>query len=817
MPKIFIEDKNIILEGTEGERLIDLFRRCGIDITSPCGGVGTCKKCGVFIQEGALIQEDVLMKEGDGEVLPAETGQVISMDVPLQPDLKEPSGFELKLACIYRIKGDIKVKIPASVSLETQTVLGSDNVSSSFNNGSVVYSINNSNGNGNINGNINGNGNCNGIISGGSIKYLVNNGNGKIYENVNINNNNAGCSINGGNVNISGNANISGSSAEYSVNKDNSYIINNGNVNNGNINNGGADIYVNSDGSVAGVGGIGGFFRQNPVVGRISVKMDAPELHNNISDLEKLVMELKKELKCEHISVSPILIKKLPDILRQASFEINAFVSFAEAVPALIDIAPAYAAIDNNSLLQPNTKNDKNQKLQDNEFEYDAGLNQEFTRQDKYYGFAVDIGTTTVAAELYELGSGTRVGVSGSGNRQAMYGSDVISRIVFEEENDNGLEILKESVVVTINALISNLLKKYNINKNTVKCLVVSGNTVMSHMFFGVTSGYLRREPYTPAALNFPVLTAAFQGIDILETAVVIMMPNVASYVGSDIVAGVLATGMNEEPGISMLVDIGTNGEIVIGGHGWLMTCACSAGPAFEGSGISCGTRAVPGAIDSAIIKACPGKECFDVKYSSIEGAKPTGICGSGIVSLISELTGAGIIDRAGNVYSDLILSNPDNRFFESNGEECFIVAFSEETADGGIIYISENDVKNLLRTKGAIFAGIRTLLSHMSVDVSEIDRIYIAGGFGSFINIDDAIKIGLLPDIDRNKYITSGNTSLKGAAMALLDVDMHMKSKELAANMTYFDLSSITSYMDEFVSAVFIPHTDKSLFPSVM
>jgi uncharacterized 2Fe-2S/4Fe-4S cluster protein (DUF4445 family) len=424
------------------------------------------------------------------------------------------------------------------------------------------------------------------------------------------------------------------------------------------------------------------------------------------------------------------------------------------------------------------------------------------------YGLAVDIGTTTVAINLLDTAKGKIIDRVGTYNKQAVYGSDVISRIIYTDENPRGLELLQKAVIESINELIDELLIKNDLQGDNISAVVCAGNTVMCHLFMKIPATFLRLEPYIPATTKFPVLKAKDLNLNINEEALIITLPSIASYVGGDITSGVLATMLSKSEKITLFIDIGTNGELVLGNNEWLVTCSCSAGPAFEGSGISCGMRAMDGAIDLIEID----RLSLEVKCRTIGEIKPLGICGSGLIYSLSEMKSAGIIDRAGKILENLSSSRIR---LGSEGME-YVLAYESENGCSQDIVITQSDIKNLLRAKAAIFAGIRTMLQQVQLDVSDIERVYIAGGFGSFINIKDAINIGLLPDLPLERYEYVGNSSVQGAMIVLLCKEAIKEAEELAGTMVYLELSVGNLFMEEFVSATFIPHTDLGLFPTL-
>ncbi|MDF3000401.1 MAG: fdx, partial [Bacillota bacterium] len=365
----------------------------------------------------------------------------------------------------------------------------------------------------------------------------------------------------------------------------------------------------------------------------------------------------------------------------------------------------------------------------------------------------------------------------------------------------------------TVNELLAELLARNGLSAGDVISMVCGGNTVMTHLLLGVTPTYLRLEPYLPAAVTFPAANAGTLGIGIHPNAPILTLPSVASYVGGDISAGVFAILPKDSDELNLFIDIGTNGELVLGNSEWLVTCSCSAGPAFEGSGINCGMRAMDGAIDWIEIDPVN----LEVGYRVINGGKPLGVCGSGLIYSLSEMLETGMIDRAGKIRFPAAETGARSGRIQigPEGPEYLLVPASESGTDTDIV-ITEGDIKNLLRAKGAIFAGIRTMLQQVQLDMSAISSVFIAGGFGKYINITDAVRIGLLPDLPEEKYEYVGNSCIQGAILGLLSQQALMEMNEIASKMTYLELSIGNQFMDEFISAVFIPHTDLSLFPSL-
>lgn len=418
------------------------------------------------------------------------------------------------------------------------------------------------------------------------------------------------------------------------------------------------------------------------------------------------------------------------------------------------------------------------------------------------YGIAVDIGTTTVVLYLINCYNGSLVDVGMTYNSQMRYGDDVITRIVHATEG--GIGELQHAVVGDINDMLLPVLEKNGINKDHVVAAVISGNTTMSQLFWGLDPSSIREAPYIPTVNLFPVWRAGVSKIRINSQAPVYTLSSVGSYVGGDIVAGVLASKMHRNPEVALFMDIGTNGEIAVGNNEWLITAACSMGPCFEGSGIRHGMRATDGAIESVKIDPIT----FEPAFSVIGDSRPVGICGSGMIDAISELFFTGIIDQKGKFARDL---KTDRLRIEDEGPE--FILYRGELKD---IVLTQADVENVIRAKAAIYAGVSVLLKEVGLSLDIVERVYIAGGFGNYLDIDKAIMIGMLPDLPKEKFSFIGNTSISGAYLCLLSQKMRQEAEDIARKMTYVELSVSHGFMDEYMSALFLPHTNIDLFPTV-
>jgi uncharacterized 2Fe-2S/4Fe-4S cluster protein (DUF4445 family) len=537
-------------------------------------------------------------------------------------------------------------------------------------------------------------------------------------------------------------------------------------------------------------------YRQSPLATKVRLQLDEPSLTDNAADWTRLQLALRRELLEEGklINIPLSILQDLAKTLRQASWDVSVTLTVLQ---------------DSYTVIQVEKGND-----------------------DPVYGLAIDIGTTTVVVMLVNLLTGETIDSQGTYNKQARFGDDVISRIIYAVEDEEKRLEIQLAVIDTINSLISGILTRQNIKSTAIASAVVAGNTTMTQLFLGINPRYIRLEPYIPTMNQVPALAArelylqillkareiGLQNLpedkkinlQILPEALVHVFPSVASYVGGDIVAGTLLTDMAEREEITLFIDIGTNGEIVLGNREWLVSCASSAGPCFEGGGITFGMRAMPGAIERIDIDS----KTLEVSYNVIGNIAPIGICGSGLVDCLAKLRTAGIIDRAGNIQTEK--ASVSRRFILKDDSKAFVLAWAGQTGRDQDIYITENDIKNLIRAKGAIFAGIRSLLTQVGIDFNMISRIVIAGGFGNYLNIRDSVQIGLLPDLPQKIYQFIGNSSLKGSRLALLSQEAWQEAGELSREITYIELSVGNVFMEEFVSALFLPHTDLSLFPSV-
>ncbi len=423
-------------------------------------------------------------------------------------------------------------------------------------------------------------------------------------------------------------------------------------------------------------------------------------------------------------------------------------------------------------------------------------------------GCAIDIGTTTVTMVLTDLESGKLLAKGSSGNGQIRFGADVINRII-EQGKPGGRKKLQDAIIKeTLTPIIASLCKSAGVSARSILRLSVGSNTTMNHLFVGVDAESVRMEPYVPSFFGWEGLLAGDLKLPANPLAPVLLAPNIGSYVGGDITAGTLAAGLWDMDEMSLFIDLGTNGELVFGNRDFMMSCACSAGPAFEGGDISCGMRATDGAIEACVVD----KDTMEPTVTIVgePGQKAVGICGSGIIDIISELFRCGIINAKG-----LFVREGSRVRRDEHGMGRYVIATAEESETCREVSINEVDIDNFIRAKAAIFSAIDTLLKSVDMTVDMIDKVYVAGGIGSGINMKNAVNIGMFPDVELEKFQYIGNSSLAGAYAMVMSDEAVERLAQIASNMTYLELSTYPGYMDSFVAACFLPHTDARLFPS--
>jgi uncharacterized 2Fe-2S/4Fe-4S cluster protein (DUF4445 family) len=509
------------------------------------------------------------------------------------------------------------------------------------------------------------------------------------------------------------------------------------------------------------------FFKYDTLIQKIYLELPQPTLHDSLADQQRIYREIRRKKNIPIMQAGLKVIRQIPQIMRTSKGNITATLGMRGETTEVIQIE------EGNT-----TKNN--------------------------FAVAVDVGTSTVVAHLLNLNNSKTIDAEATYNSQRVYGEEVTRRIIYGELK--GYDRLREAITGDINNLITSLISKNRVELHDVMGILCAGNTTMIHLLLGLDPSNIRREPYVAASTLPPPIRAAEVGIKINPRGLLYCLPSIGAWVGADITAGILATGINQADSITMLIDIGTNGEVVLGSREWMICCSASAGPAFEGSGVKNGMRAAEGAIEKVKII-----DTHQIEFSTIGDVKPKGICGSGLIDTLAELFRMGYIDRSGRLNSEAT-----SRIRERDSELEFILVPRSNTQTGDDIVLTEPDIENLISAKAAIFSGAHILAHSMNLEFDDIDLIYLAGGFGSYLNKEKAVMIGLIPDVSPEKIQFVGNASVSGAKMALLSQEALEMAQQISQSVTYYDLITYPHYMDEFLSAKFIPHTDLTKFPSL-
>ena len=508
----------------------------------------------------------------------------------------------------------------------------------------------------------------------------------------------------------------------------------------------------------------------DPISRKLFLRLPPASMEDNLSDLDRVYREIARRRSDPVMQTGLFTIHMLSGLLRESNFSITATLGQRGKTVEVVQFEPG------------NTS-------------------------ERNFGVAVDIGTTTIVANLLDLMSGEVLSRQATYNSQIRFGEDVITRILYAQEEPDGLEKLHDSVVKDVNDLINAMVEESGISLHDVTHVVAAGNTTMIHILLSLEIGNIRREPYIPVASFVPVIRAAEAGLSINGRGLLCCLPGVGPFVGSDVTADVISAGINQSTELSLLFDLGTNGEVVLGNSDWLICCSASAGPAFEGGGLKCGIRATDGAIERVAINQA-GK----LAYKVIGNSRPRGICGSGFIDLAAELFKTGYLDKAGRFVREI--GNSHLREGETGLE--FVLVPADKTATGREITVSENDLAIFIRSKGAIYTAAEALLNRVGSSFPEVARVYISGGFGNYVDVGNALAIGLLPDLPLERFHFIGNGSLNGSRMCLASREALAETEAIAARMTYFDLSTDPKFMGDFTSSLFLPHTDLEKFPSV-
>jgi uncharacterized 2Fe-2S/4Fe-4S cluster protein (DUF4445 family) len=517
-------------------------------------------------------------------------------------------------------------------------------------------------------------------------------------------------------------------------------------------------------------------FTWSQTIRRVSVSLNPPSMDDQADDWSRLQTALRTKANIEQINCSIGLLRRIGTVLRESDWNVTAILDMATGetggLARLIDLRP--------------------------------GIGSE---EEPLWSAAIDIGTTTVTVWLVDLVTGQVKAQVAEYNGQIARGEDVVSRIIFASKN-GGADELQQRVVNTINGLIELACKRVKAKPEQVVKATVVGNSTMAHLLLKIPAASIRLSPFITAVNHPPLTTTREVGLNLCPEGTVDCLPGVASYVGADITAGVLSSGVYLSEEVVLFLDVGTNGEMVLGNRDWMVTCACSAGPAFEGAGVVDGMRATEGAIEEVWVN----NETYEPTYRVIGGGKPRGICGSGLISLLAEIFLTGVLDKAGNVNVDL----KTRRVREGDHGGEYVIAWGAETEHGKDIVITHVDIDNLLRAKAAIYAGFTILADQVGVPLESVAKMLIGGSFGKYINVEKAVQIGLLPDMPWERFEFLGNTAIRGSYYALLSQQSRDRVADIAKRMTYIELSADNTFYEAFMSAMFLPHTDMSRFPTV-
>jgi len=510
-----------------------------------------------------------------------------------------------------------------------------------------------------------------------------------------------------------------------------------------------------------------GVFEYDPLVQKVCLEMTPPSVQDHTADHERLYLAIREKIDAPIMQTGFRILQRLPEVLCKANYKVAATIGRRGGTTEVIEVEPG-------------------------------------GRCETNFAVAVDLGTTTVVAHLIDLTNATTVDTEATYNSQINFGEDYIRRIMYAEEND-AFDEMQSRIVHDVNDLIVTLASRQKMDLQDITAVICAGNTAMVHFLLNLDPRRIRKEPYVASASFVHPIRAAEVGIQIDKRGLLYCLPSVAAYIGSDIVAGVLTTRIYTKKGISLFVDIGTNGEVVLGNRDWLACASSSAGPAFEGSGVKHGMRAGAGAIEKLDILGDGS-----IEYKTIGNKHPVGICGSGLLDTLAELFTNSIIDRTGR-----FITNGESRVTEGDEGKQFQIVPADDSHQE--IVITQADIDNLVRSKAGVFAAIRVLMESTQTKTENLEAIYLAGGFGNFLNVRQAVTIGMLPDVAPEKIQFVGNTSIAGAKTVLMSRKALKTAEKIAKSMTYFDLMSHPGYMDEFIRANFLPHTDLSLFPSVL
>ncbi|MBN1653853.1 MAG: DUF4445 domain-containing protein [Deltaproteobacteria bacterium] len=526
-----------------------------------------------------------------------------------------------------------------------------------------------------------------------------------------------------------------------------------------------------------------GRWRFDPPVDKLALHLDPPSLQDNTSDLSRLYRAIRQQHAYHHVTADSAILPTLSQRLREGDWNVTATVADARLEWQMVCSQDSERRSARVVRVEPG----------------------DTTRE--HVVLAVDIGTTTVWAQLLDLERREVLATASDYNAQISFGEDVVTRILASNK-EGGLSRLQSAVVQTINGLIERLLLQTDLSRADILQVTAAGNTIMTHLVLGIPPRTVREAPYVPTMTFAPPVRALDIGLKLPEHVFLYTIPSVAGFMGGDIVAGVIAAGFHRDPEVTLYIDLGTNGEIVLGNEDWLVSASCSAGPAFEGGGIRCGVRAMPG----AVVEFRIDPDTYRHMIVTMGQKQPIGVCGVGLIGMIAEMYNKGVLEPNGRFRTDL----PTKRIRPRAGEYEYVVVDAANSGTGADIVLTEADIENILRAKAAIYAGVMTLLESVNLAVDDISRVIISGGLGNFLELENSIQIGLFPDLPRERFRYVGNGSLIGARLVTMSREMLESAEQVAHRITNVELMENRMFMDHYASAKFIPHTDQRRFPSV-
>ncbi len=520
------------------------------------------------------------------------------------------------------------------------------------------------------------------------------------------------------------------------------------------------------------------------------LELTPPSLSDNTADVDRLRSALQRRCGLHNVSLPLEALSQTSSILRQAQWRVTASLAPRPRGWRLVGLEPGDASTKAPVLMWPASAS--------NDLTWPAA-------GDSFLGLAVDLGTTTLALELVESPSSRVLEAASVTNPQVELGPDILTRI--QAVREHGVEVLQSLIIRGVNQGFETLVRRRGLPKEDITCLAVAGNTTMTHFFLGLDPAHICREPYIPVINRPDLYPAQALGLEAPPRAPVFTFPNVGSYLGGDVIAGLISSGLARSERVCLLIDVGTNAEVVVGDQDWLMGCAGAAGPALEGGVAKMGMPAGPGAIETVRIDP----QSLEPTLSVIGSGPPLGLCGSGLIDLVAELFLAGVVDVRGRLAP---LNHP--RLIKTEEGWAFVLVSALESGLAEPILLSQVDLDVLLRSKAAMYTILTILLSQLNLSFEEIETFFIAGDFGQNIDPWRAEVLGLIPDLPLSRYKLVGNAALAGARAAILSAEARRLVEAVRKRLTYLELNVNQEFMNRFSAAKFIPHTDRALFPSV-